>query len=79
MSNAQNQRIDAAAGAAMADWESLFSAELLANAKAVAGSAEADVVSVDHLREALPSGPAVEKLLATINGEQETDGQRKVA
>jgi len=77
MSNVQDKQIDAAAGVAMAEWESLFSAELLVNAKALAARAESDVVTLDHLRGA--SGPAVEKLLATINGEQGTDGQRKAA
>lgn len=72
-----SKRIDADAGVAMAEWESLFSAELLANAKALASQAGADVVTLNHLREA--AGPAVEKLLVTINGEQGTDGQRKAA
>lgn len=72
-----SKRIDAAAGVAMAEWESLFSAELLANAKVLASQAGADVVTLNHLREA--AGPAVEKLLMTINGEQGTDGQRKAA
>ena len=77
MNNAQNQRIDAAAGVAMADWESFFSAELLANAKSLASQTGADLITLNHLREA--AGPAVEKLLATINGEQGSDGQRKAA
>lgn len=77
MTNEQNKQIEAAAGVAMAEWESLFSAELLANAKTIASSANADVVTLEHLRDA--AGPAVEKLLATINGEQGTDGQRKAA
>ena len=77
MSNEHNQRIEVAAGVAMAGWESLFSAELLANAKTLASQAGADVVTLNHVRDA--AGPAVEKLLMTINREQGSDGQRKAA
>ena len=73
----QTKRIDAAAGVAMAEWESQFSAELLARAKEIAARSNSDLVTLEHLRTA--AGPAVEKLLATINGEQETDGQKKAA
>ena len=77
MTNERNIRIDVVAGVAMAEWERLFSEELLANAKALASQSGADVVTKNHLREA--AGPAVETLMATINGGQETDGQRKAA
>ncbi|MDB2686686.1 hypothetical protein N9Y42_05700 [Mariniblastus sp.] len=77
MSNEHNKQIDVAAGVAMAEWESLFTAELLTNAKALAFQAGDDVVTLNHLREA--AGPAVETLMMTINSEQGTDGQRKAA
>lgn len=77
MSNEQNKRIDADAGVAMAEWESLFSTELLARAKAIAAKANSDTVSAEHVQKAV--GPVVEKLLVTINGEQGTDGKRKAA
>ena len=77
MINEQTKQIDAAAGVAMAEWESQFSAELLARAKELATRSNSDLVTLEHLRTAV--GPTVEKLLATINGEQETDGQRKAA
>lgn len=77
MTNEQNKQIESAAGVAMAEWESLFSTELLVNAKAVASSANANVVTLEHLRKAV--GATVEKLLATINDEQGSDGQRKAA
>ena len=76
MSERQITRIDAAAGVAMAEWESLFSSELLAQAKLIASKSTGETVLVQHLREAV--GPAVEKLLAAING-QESDGKRKAA
>lgn len=72
-----NKQIDSAAGLAMAEWESFFSEELLVNAKAIATSAKAEVITVEHLREA--AGRTVETLLTKINGEQGTDGQRKAA
>ena len=72
----QNKRNDAAAGVAMAEWESLFSAELLARAKGLATRSNSDLVTLEHLRAA--AAPAVEKLLLAINGEQGNDGQRKV-
>lgn len=77
MINEQNKRIAAAAGAAMAEWESQFSEELLAHAQELATQSSSDLVTLEHLRQA--AGPAVEKLLVTINGEQGTDGQRKAA
>ena len=77
MVNGQNKRIDAAAGVAMAEWESQFSQELLARAKGLATQSNSDLVTLDHLQAA--AGPAVEKLLVTINGERGTDGQRKAA
>ena len=77
MRNEQNKRVDADAGVAMAEWESQFSQELLAIAKELATRSNSDLVTLDHLRAA--AGPAVEKLLVTINGEQGTDGQRKAA
>ena len=76
MSERKNTRIDAAAGVAMAEWESLFSSELLAQAKVIASQSTGETVSVQHLREAV--GPAVEKLLTAVNG-QESDGKRKAA
>ena len=77
MTNEQNKRIDAAAGVAMAEWESQFSQELLAHAKGLATQSNSNLVTLEHLRAA--AGPSVEKLLVTINGEQGTDGQRKAA
>lgn len=73
----QDKRIEAAAGVAMAEWESRFSTELLALAKILATQSNSSVVTLDHLRQA--AEPAVKKLLVTIKGEQETDGQRKAA
>ena len=73
----QTKRIDAAAGVAMAEWESQFSAELLARAKEIAARSNSDLVTLEHLQAA--AGPTVEKLLMTINGGQGTDGQRKAA
>lgn len=72
-----NKRVDAAAGIAMAEWESQFSQELLAHAKGIATQSNSKLVTLEHLRAA--AGPTVEKLLLTINGEQRTDGQRKAA
>lgn len=76
MSERQIWHIDATAGVAMAEWESLFSSELLAHAKVIASQSTGERVLVQHLREAM--GPAVEKLLALVNG-QESDGKRKAA
>jgi len=77
MINEQNKRIDAAAGVTMVEWESQFSQELLTQAKGLADQSNSDLVTLEHLRAA--AGPAVEKLLVTINREQGTDGQRKAA
>ena len=77
MPDEQNKRIDAAAGVAIAKWESQFSTELLAHAKTLATRSNSRLVTLEHLRQA--AGPAVEKLLVTIKGEQETDGRRKAA
>jgi hypothetical protein len=77
MTDKQSKRIDAAAGIAMAEWESQFSLELLAHAKTLATRSNSGLVTLEHLRQA--ARPAVEKLLVAIKGEQETDGQRKAA
>lgn len=77
MTDEQSKRIDAAAGVAMAEWESQFSKELLAHAKTIATQSNSSLVTLEHLRQA--AGPAVEKLLVAIKGEQDTDGQRKAA
>lgn len=77
MSDGQNKRIDSAAFVALAEWESVFSAEVLACATKVANNAGSETVTLAHYREA--GELAVEKLLATIRGELETDVKREAA
>ena len=77
MSDGQNKRIDSAAFAALAEWESVFSTEVLARANKIARDAGSEIVTLAHYREA--GELAVEKLLATIRGELNTDVKRKVA
>ena len=60
VSTKYDKQIDVAAGVAMVEWECLFSTELFANAKAIASQAGADLVTLDHLRDA--AGPAVEAI-----------------
>lgn len=77
MSDEQKKPIESAAFVALAEWESVFSAEVLVCAAKIANNARSETVTLEHYREA--GEVAVEKLLATIRGELKTDVKREAA
>lgn len=78
MNENKNILIESAAGKALAEWECVFSQQVLAESKILARkSGSPHLVTAEHFRQA--AGLAVEKLLEAIKGNSENNGQQKVA
>ncbi len=77
--NASKQvRIEVEAAQALAEWKSLFGAEVCKRAKQLAAqSGRPDAVTLSHYRMAATM--ALQTLAGAIHGEQETNGQNEAA
>ncbi|MBM4094068.1 MAG: hypothetical protein FJ276_32370 [Planctomycetes bacterium] len=78
MNTGKPVRIDVEAAKALAQWKSLFAAEVCERAKQIATqSGHPDSVTLSHYRMA--ASMAIQSLSVAIHGEHEPDGQQEAA
>ena len=78
MNSSKQVRIEVEAAQALAEWKSLFGAEVCARAKQLAAqSGHPDAVTLSHYRTA--AAMALQTLAGAIHAEQKTNGRNEAA